>query len=124
MPTFQATIYEGPESELFHALGVHVVRTHVASLPIEADLIVTPSGVFTTVSVSVIDETTIRVTFPEPAKNNAALIQPGNYVISPTLTVYSVTPEAVALPNYVDLVIDEQTTGVVYEVEVQGIEKA
>ena len=124
MPTFQATVVEGAESELFNAIRIGVVNSHPATTPIEADLIQSEAEVFTTVAVSVLGSTSIRVTFPQPAKNNSALIQAGNYVITPTLAVHSVTPEAIANPNYVDLEIDEQTTGLSYELEVQGVEKA
>lgn len=123
MPTFQATEWEDTE-EMFQAGRVRVVESHPATTPIEADLIQSEAPVFSTVAVSVLGPTSIRVTFPQPAKNNSALVQAGNYVITPTLNVYSVTPEVATYPSYVDLEIDEQTTGVAYEIEVQGVEKA
>lgn len=114
-----------PDSDyLINADRVRVISSHPATTPIEADLIQSESPVFDSVVVTVLSSTSIRVTFPAPALNNSALVQPGNYVITPTLAVYSVTPEAIANPNYVDLEIDEQTTGLSYEVEVQGVEKA
>lgn len=125
MPTFQATSW-GMDDLFLPLLAVRerVVEYHQATTPIEADLIQSEAPVFTTVAVSVLGPTSIRVIFPQPAKDNSALVQPGNYVITPTLNVYSVTPEVAVNPGYVDLEIDEQRTGVIYEVEVQGVEKA
>lgn len=73
-------------------------------------------------SVEVIDSTHIRVHFTQPMKNNQALIQTGNYVITPTLTVFDVVPEAVLNPTYVTLTVSEQINGTSYELEAQVIE--
>jgi hypothetical protein len=125
MPTFQATEWDIEDLDNpLAAVRVRDVETHQATTPIEADLIQSEAPVFTTITVAVLGPTSIRVIFPQPAKNNSALVQAGNYVITPSRNVYSVTPEAVAEPNYVDLEIDEQLTGVSYEIEVQGVEKA
>lgn len=79
--------------------------------------------VVTSITVISLNPTVIRVTFSDPVKYNSALVQPGNYVIVPSLTVHSVTPEEVTNPTYVDLETDEQNTGTTYEIEVQGVEK-
>lgn len=126
MAVFQATVIDDDPFDIILAgKQTHTPQVHAASTPYEADLIVSdPCPVFSSVTVTSLGPTTIRVTFPEPATLNSALVQPGNYVITPSLTVHSVTPESAVDPTYVDLEIDEQTTGVNYEVEVQGVEKA
>lgn len=65
-------------------------------------------------SITATDSTHIRVTFKYAAVDNAALRAPGNYSITPPLSVYTVTPEAAASPTYVDLAIDEQDDGQLY----------
>lgn len=74
-------------------------------------------------------EQSVRVTFSEPMKNNAALSTPANYVITPdggsvARSVVSVTPEAVTDPTYVDLTLDgEMTIGTLnYNVSVSNVE--
>lgn len=122
MPTFQATIPEAV-AELFMADRIRVVNSHPATTPIEADLITSTAGASPGIaSVVSLTPNSIRVTFSKSAVDNAALVNPDNYVITPTLGVYVVTPEAVANPGYVDLTIDEQKTGVAYQVELQRIE--
>ncbi len=124
MPTFNGTILEDT-TEMFLATRIAVVETYVGTTPIEADLVTAAEGASPGVlSVVVIDEVTIRINFVSAAIDNQALRSLDNYVITPTLNVYSVTPEAVATPTYVDLVIDEQKTGVDYDVELQRIEAA
>jgi hypothetical protein len=71
-----------------------------------------------------LSSTSIRVAFKYPALNNVALAVPGNYTITPPLTVYSVTPEAVASPTYVTLVIDEQADGQLYTLGLQRMVRA
>lgn len=75
-------------------------------------------------SVSVLSPISIRATFAAPVKDNLALHNPDNYQITPALTVYSVTPESAVNPSYVDLEIDEQQTGVSYDIEIVAIEEA
>jgi len=84
-----------------------------------------PSGLSPGVSlVTVLSSTSIRIRFLYPAFDNAALRSVANYLISPSLIVYSVTPQAITNPTYVDLVIDEQATGASYTVTLQRIVKA
>lgn len=75
-------------------------------------------------SITVLSSISIRIRFDYPAMDNASLHYAGNYLIAPSLTVYSVTPETATNPTYVDLVIDEQVTGVAYTVTLQRIVKA
>lgn len=75
-------------------------------------------------SIAATSSTGIRVTFKYPALDNVALRVPGNYTITPPLAVYSVAPEAVASPTYVDLVIDEQADGQLYTLGLQRMVKA
>lgn len=75
-------------------------------------------------SVNVLSPTSIRVNFSRPAVKNAALLDPNNYVITPTLAVHSVAAAAGTTAAYVDLVIDEQCTGTAYDLELQRIEAA
>lgn len=72
---------------------------------------------------------TVRVTFNEPMKDNAALTTPGNYVITPdggsvARSVSSVVQESVTDPTYVDLTLDgEMTAGTDnYNVAVSSVE--
>lgn len=63
------------------------------------------------------DEVTIRVTFVSAAANNAALVSPDSWEITPSLSVLSVTPEAVGSPTYVDLTIEEMLDAQAYTLE-------
>lgn len=124
MSVYQAT--EMATDDFYQGVRHEVIVVHYASTPIEADLIQTKieglsPGVL---SVNAISPTVIRVTFESPAIDNLALRDPGNYVITPTRAVHEVEPQAVAMPGYVDLTIDEQVTGVAYQVELQRIEAA
>jgi len=74
--------------------------------------------------VAVLSATKVRVTFDRAAVDNAALRNADNYQITPVLSVSAVVPETVANPTYVDLTIDEQTTGVSYTVALLRIEAA
>jgi hypothetical protein len=122
MPTFQATTIE-PIEDLFQATRVKVVRTHPATTPIDADLITSSAGVSPGVAGVVAQSSTaIRVTFERAAVDNAALRNAGNYAITPSLTIVSVTPEIAVSPSYVDLEVSEQTTGVNYTVTLVRIE--
>lgn len=85
----------------------------------------TPQGLSPGIlSITALGATTIRVTFQYPATLNEALSAPGNYKITPTLAVNAVTPEAVSNPTYVDLEIDEQEDGVLYQLELKRIIRA
>lgn len=75
-------------------------------------------------SVIVLSPTQVRVNFDVPALLNAALINPANYVITPTLAVTAVSPEPVAEPTYVILTTDEQKGGTSYNIEIQVVEAA
>lgn len=71
--------------------------------------------------------TTIRATFDSPMLNNLELSDPDNYDVSPTdggapVAVTAATPEGVAEPTYVDLVVTEMTDGEAYELAATTIE--
>lgn len=125
MTMYQATVVETYE-DLFSAGTVPVVEIHRASTPIEADLIVSEQfGMSPEInSIAVLGPTSIRVNFEYSAVDNAALRNVDNYVISPELEVFSVTPEVHSTPSYVDLEIDEQKTGTEYTLTLQRIVKA
>ena len=125
MTTFYGTIIEPLIGEGVDLAEHYEIRDiYAATAPFRSDLVSgTSCPAFSAVAVTVLSPTSIRVTFPFAAKNNSALLQPGNYVITPSLAVYSVTPENVTEPTYVDLTIDEQKTGTNYQVEVQGVER-
>jgi len=74
--------------------------------------------------VAVLSSTSIKVTFQFAANDNAALRAPGNYLISPSLTVSAVTPEAVTNPTYVTLTVGEQKNGESYSVTLQRLVRA
>lgn len=75
-------------------------------------------------SIDVLDSTHLKVSFTGGAKNNAALVQPGNYVTSPVLNVLAVVPEATTNPTFVTLTISEMKQGQLYNFEIQNIEAA
>lgn len=62
--------------------------------------------------------TTVRVTFSEGMKNNAALSNPASYTLTPAIgstarAITVVTPQGVTDPTYVDLTLDgAMTTGI------------
>ncbi len=122
MAIFQATAMDDI-TDLFIADRIAVVRTHVASTPIEADLVSSvPEGMSPEVfSVVSLGPTSIRVTFEHAAIDNDALSNPDNYIITPTLEVSLVTPEVHSYPSYVDLEISEQKTGTTYTMTLQRI---
>jgi hypothetical protein len=70
------------------------------------------------------DSTHVHVTFEHPAIDNAILRDPTSYYITPTLPVYTVTPEAVTNPTYVVLTTDEQLDGQEYELDLIRLKKA
>jgi hypothetical protein len=75
-------------------------------------------------SVTALSSTSIRVNFVYPANDNAALSAASNYLISPSLTVEAVTPEAVVNPTYVVLTVSEQKQGESYTVTLQRLVRA
>jgi hypothetical protein len=84
------------------------------------------------IAVDVIPPTTLRIHFNLPVFDNAALRNPDNYLVTPftpasdprpQLGVYSATPQVTQFPTYVDIVVDEETTGQSYQVEVLAVEK-
>lgn len=93
--------------------------TGVAPCPCDVELTVTR-----------IDETTVRVTFDRAVLSSPWLTAPINWrvydplAVAPDLLVYSIAPEAVASPSYVDLTTDEQRTGVDYAAEAYRLEAA
>lgn len=91
-------------------LDVRPDRTHLAALKSAPQSM---SGLYIA-SITVMSPTQLRVIFNCPALDTPALRAVVNYSISPSLTIYSVTPEAVVSPTYVDLLVDEQKTGVTY----------
>lgn len=75
-------------------------------------------------SIEVLDSTHLKVNFTGPVVNNSALIQPGNYITSPFLEVFSVVPQAILNPTYVTLTVEEMKQGEDYELEIQAVEGA
>jgi hypothetical protein len=73
-------------------------------------------------SIVVIDSTHLQVVFSAVAKNNTALITTGNYIISPNLTIHSVTPDSSF--SFVTLLVDEMLQGRNYTLEIQNVEPA
>lgn len=69
-----------------------------------------------------INSTTIRVTFSVPMSNNQALVNPGSYSSTPSLSILAATPEGIPNPNYVDLTTSEQKQGESYVVDIHIIE--
>jgi len=75
-------------------------------------------------SIDVLNPTNLRLNFDVPAKDNEALRSANNYVITPSLEIFSVTPEAVANPTHVVLTTAEQKQGESYALEIKIIEAA
>lgn len=126
MATYQATILDDVV-DLHTGEPVRDSRVHQSTTPWRADLIAGTAG--SGLSPGVADvvsltPTSIRVSFVDPAVDNDALRSADSYKITPVRNVFSVTPENVAEPTYVDLEIDEQKTGVTYTLELQRLEKA
>jgi hypothetical protein len=75
-------------------------------------------------SVTVNSSVDLRVTFSEPMTNDVELIDPSNYSFTTPdgvgILCNAVTPEGVAEPNYVDLVVTEMTEGAAYELFVNA----
>lgn len=93
------------------------------------EAVFTGVGIAPTITVTATALDTIRVSFSEPVVDNAELVDPANYVITPgagawPITFDTITPEAVLNPTYVDLhVLSEMTTGVDnYEMAVSDVE--
>lgn len=63
------------------------------------------------------DSVTIRVTFSAPVIDNVALRNVSNWIITPSLTVQSVSPEAVTDPTYIDLTVEEMKDSESYTLE-------
>ena len=76
-----------------------------------------------TASMSASSHTNVRVTFSEPVLNNVALLATGSYVFVPSIIVSTVTPEAIANPNYVDLTVSGMS-GIAYTFDIKTIEAA
>jgi hypothetical protein len=92
-------------------------------------LVVTEAGVGVS-SVERLSSTRIRVHFTVPVVNNAFLTAAPCYVIedsshvAPARVVSLVEPENVASPTYVDLIMDEQRSGITYEATVSTLTAA
>jgi hypothetical protein len=112
-----------PRSNFYPRTSFQTFQAHVsASTNIGGG---TPQGLSPGIlSIVALSATTIRVAFQHPATLNEALSAPGNYKITPTLAVLVVTPEAVSNPTYVDLDIDEQEDGILYQLELKRIIRA
>ena len=125
MATFDALLVEAPILILGLGEKIDNPRTRTGNLPIAyGEFANAPTTSPEVGLISVLSPTSIRVNFVVPAINNAALVNVGNYVITPTLTVYSVTPGGGGNPSYVDLVISEQKTGQSYTLTLQRIVRA
>lgn len=76
------------------------------------------------------DSTHLRVTFARPVRLTPWLTALANWSVrdslgvAPVLTVRSISAENVAAPTYVDLLTDEQRTGINYIVEAYTLEAA
>lgn len=81
-------------------------------------------------TLSRIDERTLRVTFSQAVELNPYLTAPINYrvfdeaLVAPDLIIYSIAAEAVAQPTFIDLTTDEQRTGITYRVLAYILERA
>lgn len=103
-------------------VATRVVRDKYALMAIGSPPSASPSvEISSVVSTS---PTTWRVTFSIPVLDNVALRAIVNYVFSPALTVVSITPEAVADPNYVDITTSEQLDGQSYTLTIHLVEAA
>ena len=98
-----------------------MVADWLDGLPGGTDVAGGAAAVLTATATS-IDSTTIRVTFSVPMSNNQALLNPGNYSTTPSLSVLAATPESVPNANYVDITTSEQKQGESYVVDVHIIE--
>jgi len=74
------------------------------------------------VSVTVLSDTSIRVNFNRGATDNEALSASANYVITPSLSVLSATPEPVASPSYVVLTTREMVDGETYTLAIKRVD--
>ena len=110
MTDFIATLTASDYGLSYGRLSVRPDRTFLGILMAPPQL----SASVSISSITVLSPTLLRVRFSVPVVDTPALSAIVNYAISPALTIYSVTPEAVVKPNYVDLVVDEQETGVAY----------
>jgi len=124
MTDFDATVIETDDAPVM-ATSERWARDFPATTPIEADLITVQEGISPGIaSILVLSPTSIRINFERPALDNEPLRFTGSYDISPYLGVHSVTPEDVTDPTYVDLEVDEHTTGVVYTVTLIRLQAA
>lgn len=125
MAQWQATIVDVPDEE-YMARGIGIVQTHPAITPWRADLakVAPPAPIVLSIdNVTTPDSTTVRIDFNVAAKDNVALRTPDNYVVTPTLEVLSVSPEAGGSPTYVLLTTEEQKQNENYSVEIQNVVK-
>lgn len=121
MATFDALFLDAPLPNLGSALKIDNVRTRIGTFPIAYGEIATIAGTSPGVGlITVLSSTSIRVNFEYVAVNNSALVNPGNYVITPTLAVHTVTPGP-GNPSYVILTTDEQKSGQSYSLSLQRI---
>lgn len=122
-------------------LGVLTPGVHTGSISFASDtasnspyvfpvvLVVTEAGVGVS-SIERLSSTRVRVHFTVPVVNNAFLTAAPCYIIedsnhvAPARVVSSVEPEDAVSPTYVDLVMDEQRSGVTYEATVSTLTAA
>ena len=72
-------------------------------------------------SIQALSNVTVRITFSESVINNVALLEPANYIFSPSLTVLSVSASAPSNPAYVDLTVSGSISQT-YSVDIQTVE--
>lgn len=75
------------------------------------------------ITITPIDHYTIRVTFAFGVITNRALLDPLNYIFTPSLIVCSVTPNDPVEASYVDLEVQGMTNQA-YSLSIQTIETA
>lgn len=75
------------------------------------------------ITITAIDHNTIRVTFSEGVLVNHALLDPLNYIFTPSLIVCSVTPNDPSVASYVDLEVANMISQQ-YSLTIQTVEAA
>lgn len=75
------------------------------------------------ITITVLDHNTIRVTFSQGVINNRALLDPLNYIFTPSLIVCSVTANDPSVVSYVDLEVAGMTNQG-YSLTIQTVEAA
>ena len=78
-------------------------------------------AVLSITSIQALSNDTVRITFSESVVNSAPLLEPDNYIFTPSLTVLSVSPGAITDPTYVDLTVSGLTSQI-YSVDILTIE--